>query len=93
MGPFAIHDPYPRGVDRPAEGQGESEDFEIDSDVSDTDLLDLKRELNQLGTERAQRDLADATMAYQEMNLDRWKKYSPSLAGPVPAAPLAWQEG
>jgi len=49
--------------------------FEIDSDVSDADLLELKQELNKLGSEKAQRDLADATVAVQETTLQRWKRY------------------
>lgn len=46
-------------------------DFDIDSDASDADLLELKQELNILGPERAQRDVADATVAAQEMTLQR----------------------
>ena len=53
----------------------EQGDFEIDSDVSDADLLALKQELNKLGPERAPRNLADATIAAQNMTLQRWKRY------------------
>lgn len=53
----------------------EQGDFDIDSEVSDADLLELKQELNKLGTEKAQRDLADATVAAQEMTRQRWKRY------------------
>jgi len=52
------------------ESDGEPADFDIDSDVSDADLLELKQELNKLGPEKAQRDLADATVAAQDMTLD-----------------------
>jgi len=53
------------------ESDDEQEDFDIDSEVSDADLLELKQELNKLGTEKAQRDLADATLAAQEMTRQR----------------------
>lgn len=66
MGVFAFHDAYPETED---ESDGEQADFDIDSDASDTDLLELKQELNKLGPEKAQRDLADATVAAQEMTL------------------------
>ena len=47
----------------------EQADFDIDSDASDTDLLELKQELNKLGPEKAQQDLADTTVTAQEMTL------------------------
>ena len=57
------------------ESDDEQADFDIDSDASDADLLELKQELDKLGPEKAQRDLADATIAAQEMTLQRWKRY------------------
>lgn len=45
------------------ESDGEQADFDIDSNVSNADLLELKQELNKSGPERAQRDLAGATVA------------------------------
>ena len=39
----------------------------IDSDVSDTDLLELQEELKKLGSEKTQRDLAAAAIAAQEI--------------------------
>jgi len=42
--------------------------FKINPDVSNTDLLELKQELNKLGPEKARRDLlADAIIAPHEM--------------------------
>lgn len=76
MGAFAFQNAYPETVDvLKDESDGEQADFDIDSDASDADLLELKQELNKLGPERAQRDLADATVAAQEMTLQRWKRY------------------
>lgn len=57
------------------ENDGEQADFDIDSDVSDADLLELKQELNKLGPAKAQRDLADAIIAAQKRTLQRWKRY------------------
>ena len=72
MGVFAFHDAYPEAVDvLEGESDGEHADFDIDSDASNADLLELKQELNKLGPERAQRDLADATVAAQEITLQR----------------------
>lgn len=77
MGVFAFHDAYPETADvSEDESDGEQADFDIGSDASDADLLELKQELNELGPERAQRDLADATVAAQEMTLQRWKRYA-----------------
>lgn len=45
------------------ESDDEVEDFDIDSDISDADLLEPKQELNKLGLEKAQWELADATIA------------------------------
>jgi len=44
--------------------------------ASGADLLELKQELNKLGLEKAQRDLADATVAAQEMTLQRLERYA-----------------
>lgn len=77
MGVFAFHDAYPETADvSEDESDGEQADFDIDSDASDADLLELKQELNELGPERAQRDLADATVAAQKVTLQRWKRYA-----------------
>lgn len=60
----AFHDAYPEAGDFSVdESDSEQADFDIDSDASDADLLELKQELNWLGSEKAQRDLADATIA------------------------------
>ena len=75
MGIFAFHDAYSETVAvSEDESHGEQADFDIDSDASDADLLELRQELNKLGPERAQRDLPDATVAAQEMTLQRWKQ-------------------
>lgn len=77
MGVFEFHNPYPETGDvLEDESDGKSAGFDIDSDASDADLLELKQELNRLGSEKAQRDLADATLAIQEMTLQRWKRYA-----------------
>ena len=68
MGVFAFHNAYPEAGDvSEDESDGEQAEFDIDSDASDADLLELKQELNKLGPEKAQRDLADATVTAQEM--------------------------
>lgn len=66
MGPFRIQNAYP--------GQADGSDFEIDSDVSDFDLLELQRELKRLDPKKMQRDLADATIASQASTKQRWKR-------------------
>ena len=72
MGAFTFESVYPTPDQcSMVESDNEQEDFDIDSEVSDADLLELK----QLGTEKAQRDLADATVAAQEMTRQRWKRY------------------
>jgi len=64
MGAFIFHDAYPeRGDVLMDESDSEQVDFDIESDASDVDLLELKQKLNKLGPEKAQRDLADATIA------------------------------
>ncbi len=76
MGAFTFENAYPTPDHYSmVESDDEQEDFDIDSEVSDADLLELKQELNKLGTEKAQRDLADATLAAQEMTRQRWKRY------------------
>ncbi len=76
MGAFTFESVYPTPDQcSMVESDNEQEDFDIDSEVSDADLLELKQELKQLGTEKAQRDLADATVAAQEMTRQRWKRY------------------
>ncbi len=81
MGTFAFQDAYPEAGDfSEDENDGEEADFDIDSDASDADLLELKQELNKLGPEKAQRDLADATIAAQKMTLQRWKRCVPTSA-------------
>jgi hypothetical protein len=72
MGAFTFENAYPTPDHcSMVESDDEQEDFDIDSEVSDADLLELKQELNKLGTEKAQRDLADATLAAQEMTRQR----------------------
>ena len=70
MGAFTLENAYP-APDHCSlvESDDEQADFDIDSDASDADLLELKQELNKLGPERAQRDLADVTIVVQEMTL------------------------
>ena len=64
MGAFIFQDAYPEKGDLSVvESDDEQGNFDIDSDVSDADLLELKQELNKLGPEKAQRDLVDATIA------------------------------
>ena len=56
------------------DSDNEQEDFNIELDVSDADLLVLKQELNRVRSETIQRELADATVALQEKALKRWKR-------------------
>ncbi|MCJ1473138.1 hypothetical protein MMC13_001789 [Lambiella insularis] len=78
MGTFAFQNAYPDPDDGSANNSDNEEvgDFEIDSDASDAELLELKQELSRLKPEKAKRDLADATVAAQEMTLQRWKRFS-----------------
>ena len=70
MGAFPFHDAYSEAGDFSVdESDSEQADFDIHSDASDADLLEPKK----LGPEKLQRDLADATVAAQEMALQRWK--------------------
>ena len=53
MGVFVFHNAYPEaGNVSEDKSDGEQADFNIDSDASDTDLLELKQELNKLGPEK-----------------------------------------
>lgn len=71
---FTIRDACLPVGDHDLEEESVKLDFDVDSDVSDQWPLDLKEELGRLGTEKAGRDLADATIALQELNLSRWKR-------------------
>ena len=54
MGAFAFHDAYPEAGGCPVdESDSDQVDFDINSDASDVDLLELKQELNKLGPEKA----------------------------------------
>ena len=54
MGAFAFYNAYPKIGDVSIdESDSEQVDFNIESDASDTDLLELKQELNKLGLEKA----------------------------------------
>ena len=76
MGAFAFQDAYSEPGDSIIiESDHEPADFDIDSDASDAELLELKQELTKLGPEKAQRDLADATVAAQAITRQRWKRY------------------
>lgn len=76
MSVFAFQNAYPETGDCSViESDDEQADFDIDSDASDVNLLELKQELIKLGSEKAQRDLADVTIAAQEMTRQRWKRY------------------
>lgn len=56
---LAFHAAYPEAGDFSVdERDSEQADFDIGSDASDADLLELKQELNKLGPGKAQRDLA-----------------------------------
>lgn len=49
MGVFAFQDAYPETVDvLENESDGDSADFDIDSDAFDADLLELNQKLNKL---------------------------------------------
>ena len=54
MGAFALQNAYAETVDvLEDESDGEQADFDINSDASDADLLELKQKLNNLSPERA----------------------------------------
>ena len=82
MGAFAFHEAYHETGDV---SMDESDSEQVDFDASDADLLELKQELNKLSPEKAQRDLADATVAAQETTLQRWKRLCLNFYA-VPAA-------
>ena len=64
MGAFALQNAYSKTVDvLKSESDGEQADFDIDSNASDANLLKQKQKLNKLSSERAQRDLTNATVA------------------------------
>ncbi len=52
MGVFVLQDAYPKIVEcLVAKSNGEQTDFDIDSDASDADLLELKQGLTKSGPE------------------------------------------
>ncbi len=64
MGAFTLQDPHhEKGGLSAVKSDDEAEDFDIDSDISDADLLEPKQELNKLGLGKAQRELADVMIA------------------------------
>ncbi len=77
---FTVLDPYSedggacRGQSANNATQPDSDEFEIDSDVSDEDLLLLRAELERAKTTKTQRDLAAATLAEQKLYLRRWER-------------------
>ena len=81
MGSFPIVNPYPidgsalRAHDAEESDSDESEsDFDVDSDVSDKDLLYLKAEIKRTESTKTQRDLATATLKWQELHQQRWNR-------------------
>ena len=91
MAPFKIQCQYP-DVDNNSESDLRSDDesdFDIDSDVSDTELQELRQELKKLEPRKVQRELADATLALQKMNMERWERCdSILLCIPPPETPM-----
>ena len=85
MGSFPIIDPYPEdgGALRTqgahdateSDSDGSDSEFEIDSDVSDEDLLSLKAEIKRTESIITQRDLAAATLELQKLHRQRWDRY------------------
>ena len=82
MGSFPIIDPYPEdGGALLAQStndaiefvvdESDSDNFEIDSDVSDEDLLLLKAEIKRAESTKTQRDLAAATLELQKQHHQR----------------------
>ncbi|MCJ1417087.1 hypothetical protein MMC32_003426 [Xylographa parallela] len=72
MAPFQMKSLY-TNLDNDSVDNFEAEsDFEIDSDISDADLQELRRELRQLEPEKVQRELADANLALQKANMATW---------------------
>lgn len=85
MGSFPIIDPYPedggallaQGTNNAMESvreESNSDDFEIDSDVSDKDLLLLKAKIKRAESTKIQRDLAAATLKIQKQYRQRWER-------------------
>ncbi|KAL8845649.1 MAG: hypothetical protein Q9221_009187 [Calogaya cf. arnoldii] len=89
MGSFPIIDPYPedgsalRAHDATeSDLDGSDSDFEIDSDVSDEDLLSLKAEIKRTESTTTQRDLATATLELPELHSKRWDRYASFVRKP-----------
>lgn len=85
MGSFPIIDPYPedsgallaQGTNDAMESvvdESDSDDFEIDLDVSDEDLLLLKAEIKRTESTKIQRDLAAVTLELQKQYHQRWER-------------------
>lgn len=80
MGSFPILDPYPSDGDPRVDletgdaAESETDEFEIDSDVSDEGLLHLKAELKRTKAGKLQRDLAAATIELQKRFAQRWQR-------------------
>ena len=55
MASFAVRHAYPPVDDRILEEESMELDFDVDSDVSDEELLDLKEELGRSNTDKARR--------------------------------------
>lgn len=76
MGSFPIIDPYPedggaQGTNNAMESvvdESDSDNFEIDSDVSDKDLLLLKAEIKRAESTKTQRNLAAARLEIQKQH-------------------------
>ena len=84
MTAFEIQNPHPEPA---AAADGDSEDnesFEIDSDVSEADLLEYRNLLRQFEPEKVTRELADSTRAIQESMIKKWTTYVPD--SPLPPA-------
>jgi len=72
MSVFAFQSAYSETGDCSViESDDEQANFDIDSDASDVNLLKLKQKLIKLRSKKAQRDLADVTVAAQEMTRQR----------------------
>ncbi len=83
MGAFRIQNAYPGEADDDSDSGSE---FEIDSDVSDAELLELQQDLKKLDSKKMQRDLADAMIVLQATIMKQWEQYHslslPSLPNP-----------
>ena len=81
MAPFQIQRQY-SDVDDNSEkdlGSDDESDFKIKSDVSNTELQELRQELKKLESKKVQRELADATLALQKMYMEKWERYDSIL--------------